>query len=718
MKLKAKIWLVLAGLISLVLVIDLALAWNNLEEKVREEATFNARSIYGFMMSTRRIYQKQFIDSGLPVNNKTIGFLPAHSFTLISKDFSNWNKSGVRFNNVSDVPRNPDNQADSFELAAMTVFREHPDRREQVVDILDTDGKDYMLFTAPIWMEPFCLKCHGRREDAPESIRDTYADSYDYKVGDLRGVVSIRIPTEKLQENYREIWRKQVAKSLVGYLAIFLVLGFLLDRLVLRRLTTIGDLTKRIALGDYSARVKPRGRDEIASLADSFNVMVAEVERHAIHVHKLAYYDGLTGLPNRTLLFDRIQQLLATDQGRDQIEALILINPDRFRTINDARGHNTGDEVLKACARRLEESLQEGDTLARMSADEFALLIPNAGRQPEQAIAHALGVAQEIHSAFERPLCLAKEEIFLTLSLGITIFPEVVHEQIQDVLRRADTALHRAKAAGGNQIACFETGMGESAEKRFLIERELRQAIVEDQLRLFLQPQVDAAGQPVGAEVLVRWQHPEKGLLGPFAFIPIAEESDLIVDLGAWVLIESFRILPRLKCGDTALRLSINISPRQFCRAGFVDWVCDVLKATEADPTRITLEITESLVMDNIEEVIARMTKLVACGFHFAIDDFGTGYSSLGYLKRLPIEEIKIDKGFIQDAPTDAKDGMLVETILSVAKHMQLRVVAEGVETKEQADFLNARAEVIHQGYLYGRPEPAEDWISRWEQMG
>lgn len=716
MKLKTKIWLVLAGLISLVLVIDLALAWYKLDEKVHEEATFNARSIYGFMMATRRIYQLQFVESGLPVNKKTIGFLPAHSFTRISKDFANWNNSGVRFNNVSDVPRNPVNQADRFELAAMAAFRAQPNLRERVESILDSDGTDYMLYTAPIWIEPFCLKCHGTREEAPPSIRDTYSQSYDYKIGDLRGVVSIRIPTTKLHDRYIGIWHKQVLKSLIGYAVIFLVLGLLIDRLVLSRLTTMGDLTRRIASGDYSARIQSAGRDEIASLADSFNTMVAEVERHAIHIHKLAYYDGLTGLPNRTLLFDRLNQLLVTDLRAKRMEALILINPDRFRTINDARGHDMGDEVLKAVARRLCEVLDEGDTLARMSADEFALLLPHLSRVPEQALQHALSLAQAIQEVFERPLVVQGEEIFLTLSQGVTLFPEVEHESIQSILRRADTALHRAKAAGGNRLACFEADMGETAEKRFLIERELRQAIVDDQLRLFLQPQVDAKGRPVGAEVLVRWQHPSRGLLGPYAFIPIAEESDLIVDLGAWVLIEACRLLPRIQYRGEPLRLSVNISPRQFCRIGFVPWLCDLIKATGADPKRITMEVTECLVIDNIEAVIAKMTQLVDCGFHFAIDDFGTGYSSLGYLKRLPIEELKIDKSFIQDAPQDAKDAALVEAILSVAKHMQLRVVAEGVETQEQADFLNTRAEVIHQGYLYGRPEPAEDLIKRWEE--
>jgi EAL domain-containing protein (putative c-di-GMP-specific phosphodiesterase class I) len=282
------------------------------------------------------------------------------------------------------------------------------------------------------------------------------------------------------------------------------------------------------------------------------------------------------------------------------------------------------------------------------------------------------------------------------------------------ILRRADTALHRAKEAGGNQTAFFETGMGDSAEQRFRVERELHRAIPAGELRLYFQPQVDAQGKLAGAEALVRWQHPERGLIPPSAFIPVAEESDLIVDLGAWVLAEACHLMAREDMAGHPLRLSVNLSPRHFRQKGFVPWLRDLLSATGADPTNLTLEVTEGLMIDNINDVVAKMSELTALGIHFSLDDFGTGYSSLAYLKRLPIHELKIDKTFVQDAPTDPDDAALVETILAVAQHMHLKVVAEGVETEEQANFLNARAPVIHQGYLYGRPEPAEVWIKRW----
>ncbi|MFZ5484296.1 MAG: EAL domain-containing protein [Pseudomonadota bacterium] len=838
MKLKTKIWLILAALIGCVLAVDLFFAHRKLTAELRAEAAFDARTVYGFMMATRRIYQEQFVRSGLPVNERTIGFLPAHSFSRISRDFRNWNDSGILFNNVTDVPRNPGNRADRDEMRAMEWFRKHSDASERLDDIVDARGLRFMLYTAPIRVEPFCLTCHGRREAAPKSIREAYSTAYDYQVGDLRGVVSIRIPLAKFDDRLWRLWSDQLIKSLVGYSIIFLVLGLILDRLVTTRLARLEAGARRFASGDYTARVAPCGSDEICGLAQAFNTMAEAVrqreqvlgklslaveqsfesvlitdlegrieyvneafvrqtgygreevqgqrpsllqsgktppetyaalwralaagevwqgefinrrkdgseyieaaiispvrdaagqsthylavkqditERKAAEarIHALAYFDGLTGLPNRTLLVDRLTQLLATARRGQQLEALVLLNVDRFKTINDARGHALGDALLAALGARLRRLVREEDTLARMAADEFALLLPFPFTRAEATLRHALAVAEKIQRNLEMPLQVAGEEIALSVSLGVTLFPDTEADSVEAILRRADNALHRAKSAGGNQVACFEMGMGEAAEQRFRIERELRRAIPAGELRLFLQPQVDAEGRRVGAEALVRWQHPERGLLPPSVFIPVAEESDLIVDLGGWVLGQACRLMASEEAAGRPLRLSVNLSPRQFRRAGFVAWLRDLLASSGADPHHLTLEVTEGLVIDNLAEVVARMTELRDLGLHFSVDDFGTGYSSLAYLKRLPIAELKIDKSFVQDAPEDPGDAALVETILAVARGMHLRVVAEGVETEAQAAFLNARGQVIHQGYLYGRPEPAEVWLARWRE--
>ena len=432
-------------------------------------------------------------------------------------------------------------------------------------------------------------------------------------------------------------------------------------------------------------------------------------------IHHLAYYDALTGLPNRAQLNERLALML----GRASVEgvqgALFLCNIDRFKTINDARGQAAGDTLLVAIAGRLLQVLREGDVMARLAGDEFALLMFDLGQEPEAASAHALEMAQRIHADLLGPLPLgAGEEITLGASVGIAMFPLGRDDSAAEVLRRADTALHRAKEAGGGQTAFFEPGMGESAQQRFLIDRALRKAIGAGELLLYLQPQVDARGRCVAAEALVRWQHPEAGLMLPGDFIPVAEESGLIVQLDRWMLGEACRLMAREASAAEPLRLSVNVSSRHFRQPDFVEWFRALVAQTGVDPGLLTLEVTETVVIDDIHQTVARMRELASMGVHFSIDDFGTGYSSLAYLKRLPIDELKIDKLFVQDAPRHPDDAALVETILAVARLMRIRVVAEGVETLEQATFLAARAQgVIYQGYLFGKPEPAEQWVRR-----
>jgi diguanylate cyclase (GGDEF)-like protein/PAS domain S-box-containing protein len=840
LKLKSRIWLWLGALTAVILTADLAVSYRRLDAELRAETEYNARTVYGFMMATRRIYQKQFVESGLPVDKRTIGFLPAHSFSRIAEDYPNWNDNEIVFNNVSDRPRNPGNRADAHEWRAIEWFRANPEAQERLDRIEDENKRRYLLYTAPIWTESFCLKCHGDPEEAPASIREGYANAFGYKVGELRGVVSIKIPTEKYEQRFNALWAGQLAKSLAGYLALFVAVGLLVEHLVIRRLARLRASAERIAAGDYAARVERRhSDDEVCELAGAFNAMADAIQEHEqtlnkfslalaqspenivitdldgrieyvndcflrntgyaseevigknprilksgrtppetfpalwaalkeghswqgelinrrkdgseyvesatispvrdaagnvthylavkqditekkraeAEINRLAYYDALTGLPNRALLMDRLGLALAVALRRGHRDALILLNLDRFKNLNDAHGHSMGDLLLVAHGGRLAGLLREGDTLARIAGDEFAILLQDLGTHRESASRRALAVAEKIHAGMRTPFRLTHgEEVSLAVSVGITLGPEDDDDSAEEILRRADTALHRAKEAGGNQTAFFESDMGVAARQRYTIERELRQAIPAGELRLYLQPQVDATGAPVGAEALVRWQHPERGLLPPGMFIGVAEESDLIVDLGAWVLSEACRLMARETVAGNPLRLSVNISPRQFRQPGFVQWIRDLLAATGADPTHLTLEVTEGLVIDNVDAVVARMGELNALGIHFSVDDFGTGYSSLAYLKRMPIHELKIDKSFVQDAPLDPNDAALVETILAVARHMHLQVVAEGVETAAQAEFLNARAQVIHQGYLYGKPEPAEAWITRWRQ--
>ena len=467
-------------------------------------------------------------------------------------------------------------------------------------------------------------------------------------------------------------------------------------------------------LGSIAFPIKDK--DRIQSVVILQNDITLQKKAEA-RIHQLAFYDSLTGLPNRTLMMDRISQRLAFLQRHTRHDVLILLNIDRFKVINDARGNQTGDALLKAFGLRLQSLMRDADTVSRMTGDEFAILLPNEETDSGQISFNSLAITERIRESLQRvPFSLEGEKYSVTVSLGLTLLPESPEDTPDQVIRRSDTALHRAKESGGNQCAFFEAGMGESASESYQVERDLGQAVTNRELRLYLQPQLDSRGLHTGAECLLRWEHPTRGLLSPMLFIPIAEQSDLIVELGDWVMQEACRILSDPVMCRPDIRISVNVSPRHFRKASFVPWLIGLLRRTGADPSRLTLEITESLFINNMHDVIAKMNELVALGIHFSIDDFGTGYSSLSYLKKLPIQELKIDKSFVQDAPTDSNDAALVETILAVAAHMHLSVVAEGVETGAQASFLNARAEILHQGYLFGRPEPAEYWLEKWRQ--
>ena len=450
---------------------------------------------------------------------------------------------------------------------------------------------------------------------------------------------------------------------------------------------------------------------------------ITERKRAAQEIHRLAHFDSLTSLPNRFALMERLTALQCRP-GRTPTtqHALLLLDLDRFTTFNDARGSEMGDRLLCAVALRLSEILPPQGLLVRVAGDEFAVVLHGLGADAVRAGRRALAFADRLQVVLLRPLHLQDndaEEAQLGASVGITLYPQSADDGAHDALRRAGTALHRAKQAGGGRAAFFEQGMGEAAEQRFRVERELRQAISAGELRLYLQSQVDVQGRVTGAEALVRWQHPRDGLVAPGVFIPVAEESDLIVHLGNWVLAQACALLAQPVFRERRLRLSVNLSARQFRQAGFVPHLRALLLSSGADSRLLTLEVTEGLVIDDFDDAVGKMRELAALGVDISLDDFGTGYSSLAYLKRLPIQEIKIDRSFVRDAPTDADDGVLVEGILSVARHFGLRVVAEGVETPEQAQFLSQRAPgILHQGYLFSRPEPQADWLARAAQRG
>ena len=440
---------------------------------------------------------------------------------------------------------------------------------------------------------------------------------------------------------------------------------------------------------------------------------ITERKRAESEIERLAYYDPLTALPNRRLLLDRLEHALANARRTAETGALLFVDLDYFKTLNDARGHEMGDRLLVAAAQRLRAHLRETDTVARFGGDEFVVLLPDIGCGFNRAERLARMVAEKIRADLATPFDLTGEEVAVSASIGVTLFPNEHDLTLTDLLKQADTAMYQAKDSGRNQIRFFEPEMQRRVETRFALEADLRRAVERNELRLFVQPQVDASGALCGSEALLRWQHPERGLVSPAVFIPIAEETGLIVEIGEWVLRESCSLLAR-HADRSPLRISVNVSPRQFHRADFVPRVRQILDDTGIIPERLTLEVTEGLVIDHLQPTVSKMKALHALGIRFSIDDFGTGYSSLAYIKQLPVNELKIDGSFVRDAPHDPSDAVLVDTILSVAAHLRLNVVAEGVESEEHAAFLRQRPPIHYQGYLFGRPQPAEAFVEQF----
>ena len=437
---------------------------------------------------------------------------------------------------------------------------------------------------------------------------------------------------------------------------------------------------------------------------------ITESKRAEAEIQHRAYHDDLTGLPNRLLFMDRLGQAMSVARRNGMHGAVLFLDLDQFKRINDVHGHAVGDALLEEIAPRLTHTLREADTVARLGGDEFVILLPELAPAAEAAAKLALTVAEKLRAALATPIQIGAQEFNTGASLGITVFPKG-NEGVDDLLREADMAMYRAKERGRNQVVYFEPAMQAAVAQRYLMEQDLREAVRSAGLALYLQSQVDAGGRILGAEALVRWYHPEQGLIPPAAFIPLAEESGLIVPLGDWVLRESCHLIARLDAIGQGLRISVNVSPRQFREPDFAQRVRHILTETSADPTHLMLEITENLLVDQPHEAVAHMTELATLGIRFAIDDFGTGYSSLAYLKRMPLFELKIDKGFVQDVPQNANDVALVETILSMARHLQLEVVAEGVETADQLKFLISRGCGRFQGYYWQRPLPKDDWL-------
>ncbi len=430
-------------------------------------------------------------------------------------------------------------------------------------------------------------------------------------------------------------------------------------------------------------------------------------------IKHLAFYDPLTRLPNRRLLLDRLRHALASSTRSGRNGALLFIDLDNFKTLNDTLGHDKGDLLLQQVATRLAACVREDDTVARQGGDEFVVMLEDLSEDAEDAAAQAEIVGEKILAAMNEPYQLAEHTHRSTPSIGATLFND--HQcSIDELLKQADLAMYQVKAAGRNAFCFFDPKMQAAITARVTLEAELRRSLEQNHFCLHYQVQVNAEGGATGAEALIRWQHPIRGLIFPADFIPLAEEISLILPLGHWVLQTACaRLADWAKQPELAhLTLAVNVSAKQFQRPDFVDQVLQVLTQTGADPSRLKLEITESMLLEDVDNVIARMATLKRHGVSFSLDDFGTGYSSLSYLKRLPLNQLKIDQSFVREILQDTNDAAIAHSTVALTHSLGLTVIAEGVENAEQRDCLHQMGCRAFQGYLFGRPMPPEDFES------
>jgi len=498
------------------------------------------------------------------------------------------------------------------------------------------------------------------------------------------------------------------------------------DAIVVKRPTLYRDVQVAASIPTNSALQSWRTeRNFIAGVALVFAVMILAASgftlwylsrlalaRQALaeskaEIEQLAFFDPLSGLPNRRLLMDRLQQALTTSARSSQLGALLFLDLDHFKNLNDTLGHDVGDQLLQEVAKRLKACVRDKDTVARLGGDEFVIMLEDLAERPQDAAALARRIGEKILLKLNERYLLGTHDYHNTPSIGATLFGGA-NLAATDLLKQADIAMYQVKSQGRNALCFFDPQMQADITARAQLENDLRAALSARQFELHYQPQVTLAGHVVGAEVLIRWRHPVRGMVSPAEFIPAAEESELILPIGHWVLRTACEQLAQWQASPAyhALQLSVNVSARQFRQAAFVTEVAEVLRDTGIRPDRLKLELTESLVLDNVDDTILKMGQLKAMGVHFSVDDFGTGQSSLSYLTRLPLDQLKIDQSFVRNIGIKPTDGVIVQTIIGMARNLGLEVIAEGVETQAQQDFLALHGCTVYQGYLLGRPTP------------
>ena len=561
------------------------------------------------------------------------------------------------------------------------------------------------------------------------------------------GVVYLRSNMKAIHE--RLVWFLGiVAIILLVSLLVTFVLSTKLQHIITDPLLRLSAIARQIRIDkNYSLRVIGEGKDELGILINDFNTMLDEIQSRdeelrehrsmleervmqrtselevanarlaaskeqaeavAKRMEYHAHHDALTGLPNRILLNDRITAELAHARRQTGMVALLFLDLDRFKLINDSLGHAVGDQLLRVIARRLGNSVREEDMVARLGGDEFMVLLPRINGSSD-----AGRIARKVIDCLVNPVSCNGHELHITTSIGISIYPYDGTDS-ETLIKHADISMYRAKELGRNKVVYFTAEMNAGSRKQLALETNLRQALTNNQLKLFYQPKIDIFKNSItGVEALLRWEHPTMGIISPMEFIPVAEDSGLIVPIGEWVMNTAFTQLKQWhEAGYTDLTMAVNLSSVQLSRPGFEDVVKKALLTADMDANMVELEITENAAMDNFESAIAILEKLKNMGITIAMDDFGTGYSSLSYLRRLPIDVVKIDRSFVCEVPENQEDALIAQAIIAMAQSMNLSLVVEGVETVKQLNFFRQQGCNIVQGFLFSKPVEAADILS------
>ncbi|WP_444995684.1 EAL domain-containing protein [Aliikangiella sp. IMCC44359] len=551
--------------------------------------------------------------------------------------------------------------------------------------------------------------------------------------GEFAGTVYLKVSTEAFYSKIRDFAFMSVAIVIVLMLLVYLI-SLRLQKMISGPLVELESISREVSgSGNYSIRVPYYGEDEIGSLAHSFNQMLEKIEvnqkerdraNEALQLNKkrleravkdlqyLANYDSLTQLPNRALCMDRIKYALKRASRTNLMVALLFLDLDHFKDVNDSLGHAVGDQLLKATSQRLLERIRNEDTLARLGGDEFVIIL-NELNDTEDVIS----VVEKIVTSFEKPFKLSNYEVNTTVSVGVCMFP---HDgiDVDSLMKAADAAMYKAKEVGRNTFEFYEAELNQLAIRRHQLANELRQAVKNEELSLVFQPQLNIIeNKVIGAEVLLRWNHPILGNISPAEFIPIAENTGLIKEVGNWVLDNACKKIADCRKLGHEIRLAVNLSALQFRQINLPESIASVLQSYHIPPRLLEVEITEGMLVRDVTQAIDILERLKEMQIRIAIDDFGTGYSSLSYLRRFPLDALKIDRSFIDELVVDADDTAITLAIISMAKSLRLEVIAEGVETAEQHEFLAKNNCDDIQGYYFSRPLSYEDFTEFLERI-